>query len=118
VVEEDVPDHVFFHISAKYKAILTQLVNELKSKIAYGRPALLDYFTDEYEKIKIAEALAFCGDVGSYFIGLTNLRTDIKDIFIELLKLSGTVISKASTKTVLKEAEQKFVRLIFFVLHI
>lgn len=109
--EESVPLNVPFHISNKRKSILTQLVNYLKTKIPYGRPAMLDYFTEEYEKIKIAEALAFCGDTGSYLIGLTDLREDVKEIFIELLKVSGTVISKASTKTTLREAEDKLVNI-------
>ena len=110
VVEEmDVPANVPFHISRKYKAILTQLVNSLKSTIPYGRPALLDYFTDDYEKIKIAEALAFCGDVGSYLIALTDIREDIRDVFIDLLRVSGTVVCKTATKKALRDADKKLV---------
>ena len=69
--DEEQPANVPFHVSPKFKAILTQLVDVLKTTIPYGRPALLDYFTDEYEKIKIAEALAFCG-VNDRFFEITG----------------------------------------------
>ena len=106
--------HVPFHISPKFKSILTQLVNALKTTVPYGRPALLDYFTDEYEKIKIAEALAFCGDIGCYLIGLTDLQEDIRSIFIELLQVSGKVVNRTvgyapPTPSELRELEKMMV---------
>lgn len=116
--------NVPFHISPKFKSILTRLVDYLKTTVPYGRPALLDYFTDEYEKIKIAEALAFCGDIGCYLIGLTDLQDDIRSIFIDLLKVSGkvvnrTVVDDPPTPSELREAERLLVRIFFSIyLHI
>ena len=108
------PDNVPFHISSKFKVILTQLVDHLKTTVPYGRPALMDYFTDEYEKIKIAETLVFCGDVGSYLINLTDIQAEVKGVFVDLLKVSEIITSKCTPTDVLKQAEKKLVRVFLF----
>lgn len=98
-----------FHVSKKLKSILTQLVRDLRHKIPYGWPALMDYFTDEYEKIKMAEALLFCGNVGSYLIQLTDIQDKVKVVFIELLSVSSLVINKSSTDELLQDCYMKLV---------
>ena len=83
-----------WHVSTQYKTILTELLATLK--IPNSWPNLMSYFTDEYEKIKIAECLAFCGDIGSYLTNLTDIEDNLKAVFVELLKVSGGFISKTS----------------------
>ena len=83
----------------------------MKATVPYGRPALMNYFTEEYEKIKIAEALAFCGDIGVYLISLTDIRADVKQVFVDLLRVCGEVITskKTATHNALKNAEKVMV---------
>jgi hypothetical protein len=97
-----------WHVSKKFKKIITGLVKNLK--VAHGRPSLMDYFTDEYEKIKIAEALAFCGDIGCYLTDLTDMVADLKSVFIDLLRVCEGFISKTSTKTQLARFQRRLVR--------
>lgn len=108
--ESEEVNGVPFHVSKKLKTILTQLVRDLRYKIPYGWPSLMDYFTDEYEKIKMAEALLFCGNVGSYLIQLTDIQDTVKVVFIELLRVSSLVISKSSTDALLQDCSMKLVR--------
>ena len=69
-----------WQVSAKLKSVLTQLQGSLK--IPNTWPMQLSYFTDDYEKIKIAEALAFCGDIGCYYTDLTDIQPDIKEVCV------------------------------------
>ncbi len=98
-----------WHISMKYKNILTQYLKTLK--IPNSWPMMLNYFSDEYEKIKIAEALAFTGQIGSYFIDLTDIPSEeIKGVFIEMLSVCGQLMDKCSpSKSALKALHEQLV---------
>ena len=52
------------------------------------------------KKMKIAEALAFCGDRGSYFLSQLDLDDHIKEAFIVVLGCCSSLIKKALTKPV------------------
>ena len=101
-------NNVPWHVSKKYKNILTKLQKSLK--IPEGWPMMLDFFSDDYERVKIAEALAFTDDMGVYLTNLTDIRSDYKELFVELLKLSSTFVSKTpKTATALKDLQKKLV---------
>jgi hypothetical protein len=104
-----------WHVSKKYKNILSKLQKSLK--IPEGWPMMLDFFSDEYERIKMAEAMAFTDDVGLYFSNLTDIEKDYKELFVELLKLSSTFVSKTpKTPTAVKNLQKQlvYVQLLFF----
>jgi len=84
-----------WHVSKKYKNILGQLL--LTLKVPEDWPMLLNYFCDDYEKIKLAQGLAFLGDIGCYMIGLTDLPSDVKELFIELFRVTGRFLHKDAT---------------------
>ena len=52
------------------------------------------------KKMKIAEALAFCGDRGAYFLSQLDLDDKIKDAFITVLECCSSLINKVMTKPV------------------
>ena len=52
------------------------------------------------KKMKIAEALAFCGDRGAYFLSQLDLDDQIKDAFITVLECCSCLIKKVMTKPV------------------
>lgn len=96
-----------FHVSQKFKVVLTELLATLK--VPDGRPDMKDFFTDEYEKIKLAEALAFCGDVGVYLTDQTDIQSDVKEVFIELLQVTGCFVHKVNTDSALKKLQKQLV---------
>ena len=101
-----------WHVSKKLKNILNQLVRWLK--IPSGWPALLDYFTDDTKKMKLAEGLAFCGDIGCYLTDLTDLRADVKAVFVELLRVSGGFVGSRSKQQTQEELAQLQKQLVHF----
>ena len=98
-----------WHVSDKYKRILTLFLTTVK--IPNGWPMLLNYFSDEYEKIKIAESLAFLGDIGCYFIDKMDITEEFKTVLIELIKVSAIFISKTTKPNELKVAHKKMVNI-------
>lgn len=86
-----------WHISTQRKQILTSLIDSGLFKGCDGWPKTISYFSDEYEKIKIAESMAFCGDRGKYFMGLTDIDDQFKLDFMELLKVADGLLAKTST---------------------
>ena len=108
-------NNVPWHVSKKYKNILTKLQKSLK--IPEGWPMMLDFFSDDYERVKIAEALAFTDDMGVYLTNLTDIRSDYKELFVELLKLSSTFVSKTpKTATALKDLQKQVVCTVIILL--
>jgi hypothetical protein len=100
-----------WHISKKYKNILGQLLFTLK--VPEDWPMLLNYFCDDYEKIKLAQGLAFLGDIGCYMIGLTDLPLDVKELFIGLFRVTGRFLHKDATAVAgakLKALQKEMVR--------
>ena len=107
--------NVPWHVSKKFKVIITKLQKSLK--IPDGWPMMLDFFSDDYERIKIAEAMAFTDDMGVYFTNLTDIRSDYKELFIELLKLSSTFVSKTpKTAAELKDLQKHLVCTVIILL--
>ena len=88
-----------WRISAQFIMILSTLLASNQLKISAAWPRLLNYFTDEYEKIKLAEAMAFCGDRGCYFIGLTDIDPAVKQLFMELLRVVGGFMKKYTIRS-------------------
>lgn len=86
-------------VSDRTRTILSELIDSNKLKVPSDWPKILNYFNDDYEKIKLAESMAFCGDRGRYFLGLTDIEPDIKKLFIELLDVACGFISKATNQT-------------------
>jgi hypothetical protein len=89
-------------VGARRRTILSQLMKSNKLQIPFGWPKLLDYFSEDYQKLKIAESMAFCGDIGSYMLGQTDICDEIKELLLELLNVAGGFIKKASTQSELK----------------
>jgi len=83
-----------WRISARFIAILCSLMSSTTLKVADAWPRLLNYFSDDYEKIKLAESMAFCGDRGCYFVGLTDIQPKVKKLFLELLRVAGGFLKK------------------------
>ena len=96
-------------MSDKRKAILSTLVTSRVLKVPEAWPRILNYFNEDYEKIKLAESMAFCGDRGAYFIGLTDIAPALQKNFIELLKVAGGFIAKSSTPADLKRMNDRLV---------
>jgi hypothetical protein len=88
-----------WHISNKIKTVLTRLIEANVLKVPEGWPATTSYFSEDYEKIKLAESMAFCGDRGVYYLGLADIEPSIRDDFIELVTVAGYFISKTTTGT-------------------
>ena len=104
-----------WHVSKKFKNILTKLQKSLK--IPDGWPMMLDFFSDEYERMKIAEALAFTDDMGVYLTNLTDIQPDYKELFIGMLKLSSTFVSKTpKTEAELKDLQKNLVCTVIILL--
>ena len=86
-------------------------------KIPDGWPMMLDFFSDEYERMKIAEALAFTDDMGVYLTNLTDIQPDYKELFIGMLKLSSTFVSKTpKTEAELKDLQKNLVCTVIILL--
>jgi len=102
-----------WHVSDKYKRILTLFLATVK--IPNGWPMLLNYFSDEYEKIKIAESLAFLGDIGCYFVDKMDITEEFKTVLIELIKVSAIFISKTTKPQHLKHAHEKMVNIYIYI---
>ncbi len=98
-----------WQVSNKFKTILTLYQSTLK--IPNTWPLMLDYFSDEFQKIKIGEALAYCGSIGCYFTDLTDIPSDeVKQIFVDMLQVCGKLIDKCSpSPAALKEAHDQLV---------
>ena len=91
-----------WRISARYITILCLLMASKTLKVADAWPRLLNYFSDDYEKIKLAESMAFCGDRGCYFIGLTDIQPTVKTLFLELLRVAGGFLKKTTMRVELE----------------
>lgn len=80
-------------------------------KIPYGWPSMINYFHSEHKKgiskMKIAEALAFCGDRGVYLLALVDMAPSVKKVFIEVIHVSCGLIKKANSPEDLKKLEQR-----------
>jgi hypothetical protein len=94
-------------ISAKRKAILDNLIARHELKVPEAWPRIINYFNEDFIKIKLAESMAFCGDRGAYFIGLTDVAPALRNNFIELLKVTGGFIAKTSAKANLKKLNNR-----------
>lgn len=92
-----------WRINSRLLVILSTLMESGQLKIPEAWPKLLNYFSEEYEKIKLAESMAFCGDRGCYFVGLTNLPADVKDLFCEVLRVAGGFIKKSTSRAQLEK---------------
>lgn len=68
-------------------------------KVPYGWPAMLNYFHEAHKKgvskMKLAEALAFCGDRGVFLLSLLDIPPEVKDLLLEVLNVSCGFIKKA-----------------------
>jgi hypothetical protein len=78
-------------------------------RLPVGWPDLIRVFSKDYEKLKLAELLAFCGDRGVYLVGLTDIADDHKKLFIDLLSLIGEYIRVVSTKRQAREVHNKLI---------
>ena len=58
------------------------------------------YLTQGVKKMKIAEALAFCGDRGVYFLSQLDMKDDVRDAFITVLHCCNSLIKKVLSKEV------------------
>jgi hypothetical protein len=96
-----------WHISKKFKEILGLLIKTLK--VPYSWPFLINFFSDAYIKIKIAEALSFLGDVGCYLVGLTDIPSDVKEVLITLIRVTGGFLKKRNKPTELKLLQKQLV---------
>ena len=96
-------------LSAKRKLILDALIESRQLKVPEAWPRILNYFNEDYEKIKLAESMAFCGDRGAYFIGLTDIAPALQKNFIELLKVAGGFIAKTSKPADLNRLNDRLV---------
>jgi hypothetical protein len=80
-------------------------------RVPYGWPSMINYFHKNHKKgitkMKIAEALAFCGDRGVYLLALVDLDPAVKAVFIEVINVSCGLIKKANSKTDLKQLEKR-----------
>ena len=85
-------------ISQRIRTILSQVIKSHKLKVPDSWPKTLDYFSEDYEKIKLAEAMSFCGDRGAYFLGLTDIHPDIKELMVELLRVVSSFIKKRTSR--------------------
>ena len=86
-------------VSQRTRTILSQLIKSHKLKVPNSWPKTLDYFSEDYEKIKLAEAMSFCGDRGCYFLGLTDITPDLKELMVELLRVVSSFIKKKTSRT-------------------
>ena len=50
----------------------------------------------------VAESMAFCGDIGCYFLGQSDIEDGFKELVLELLNVAGGFIKKFSTPMELK----------------
>jgi len=71
---------------------------EYEMLLPTGWPGLIRVFSKDFEKLKLAELLAFCGDRGKYLVGLTDVDPVLKALFIQLLDLMGKFIRVTRTK--------------------
>ena len=99
-----------WHCSAKLLKQINDYIATLK--IPSGWPQLSKYFSEEYERIKLAEALAFAGDRGAYFIGLTDIDEGLKKDFIDLVTVAGQFVDKAMKKADLNRLHDKLVKVL------
>jgi hypothetical protein len=86
-----------WHASKQVKNILTVLIRDGKFKTASAWPAVMPYFGEGHNKIKIAESLAFCGDRGAYFLSHLDIEPTLREHFVELLVVSGELLAKYMT---------------------
>jgi hypothetical protein len=61
------------------------------------------------KRMKIAEALAFCGDRGVYLLARLDLHPDLKEEFTTVLQCSNSFIKKVTAPGELEELQKKFV---------
>ena len=65
----------------------------------------------------MAEAMAFTDDMGVYLTDLTDIRSDYKELFIDLLKLGSTFVSKTpKTAADLKDLQKHLVCTVIILL--
>ena len=80
-------------------------------KVPYGWPSMINYFHKNENKgvknMKLAEALAFCGDRGVYLTALVDMDPRVKKVFLEVLNVSCGLIKKANSEPELKELEKR-----------
>jgi hypothetical protein len=98
-----------WHVSEKFKNILGALISYLQNLIPNGWPAMSNFFSDEYQKLKIAEGLLFMGDVGCYLLGLTDLPSDVKKVFIDVVRISGKFLLKQNQPGQLRKLQKEMV---------
>ena len=60
-----------------------------------GCPGLIRVFSSDFEKLKLAELLPFCGDRGKYLVEFLDVNPILKHVFIHLLDLMGKFIRAA-----------------------
>ena len=87
------------------------LIESRLMKIPYGWPSMINYFSKNDKKgvknMKLAEALAFCGDRGVYLTALVDMDPRVKKVFLEVLNISCGLIKKANSETELKTLEKR-----------
>ena len=101
-----------WHLSKKCKAVMTALIASQRLKVPNSWPPTSAYFSEDYEKIKIAESMAFCGDRGAYFLSLTDIQPAVRDEFIELLHIAGSFVNKTMTPAEQRELQRRLVQVL------
>jgi hypothetical protein len=67
------------------------VVRSLKSPL--GVPTIRDVYTNP-TNAKIAESIAMIGNRGAYFIGLTDLSVEVRNIILSFLSAAATFLEK------------------------
>ena len=87
------------------------LIESGKLRVPYGWPAMLNYFHESHKKgvskMKLAEALAFCGDLGVYLLSLLDMEPAVKELLQEVIKVSCGLIKKAHVPDERKKLESR-----------
>jgi hypothetical protein len=94
-------------ISERRREILCSLIENRLFLVPESWPKIINYFNDDYDKIKLAESMAFCGDRGAYFLGLTDVTEYLKLLFIELLQVAGGFMKKTTRPTELQSLQER-----------